>query len=148
MCMCMCAYVFVCVCVCVCVHVFLCVCVCVCVCVCRATAPSPLLPLLHQTATAPPTNCKSRSSPTNDSGIRTLLIHNVELQIILHDLQVSFLPHSRNTIHSRTVIHHSRTISPLERYSRLQIGWHRISRLFLKPFHCTRILPIGFTSTT
>jgi len=30
-------------------------------------------------------------------------------------------------------------------YSRLQIGWHCISRLFLKLFQRTRILPMGFT---
>jgi len=30
-------------------------------------------------------------------------------------------------------------------YSQLQIGWHRISRVFLKLFKRTRILPMGFT---
>jgi len=30
-------------------------------------------------------------------------------------------------------------------YSPLQIGWHSISRLFLKLFQGTRILPMGFT---
>jgi len=33
-------------------------------------------------------------------------------------------------------------------YSRLQIGWHRISRFFLKLFQRTRILPMGFTIST
>ena len=33
-------------------------------------------------------------------------------------------------------------------YSRLQIGWHRISRLFLKLFQPTRILPMGFMIST
>jgi len=33
-------------------------------------------------------------------------------------------------------------------YSRLQIGWHRISRLFLLFFQQTRILPMGFTIST
>jgi len=32
------------------------------------------------------------------------------------------------------------------RYSRLQIGWHRISRFFIQPFQRPRILPMGFTS--
>jgi len=33
-------------------------------------------------------------------------------------------------------------------YSQLQIGWHRILRLFLKLFQRTRILPMGFTIST
>ena len=33
-------------------------------------------------------------------------------------------------------------------YSRLQVGWHRILRLFLKLFKRTRILPMGFTIST
>jgi len=33
-------------------------------------------------------------------------------------------------------------------YSRLQIAWHRISRLFRKPFQRTRILPMKFTIST
>ena len=32
--------------------------------------------------------------------------------------------------------------------SQLQIGWHSISRLFLKLFQRTRILPMGFTIST
>jgi len=34
------------------------------------------------------------------------------------------------------------------RYSTLQIGWHRISRIFVNHFRRTRILPMGFTSST
>jgi hypothetical protein len=30
----------------------------------------------------------------------------------------------------------------------LQIGWHSTSRLFLKHFQRTRILPMGFTNST
>ena len=33
-------------------------------------------------------------------------------------------------------------------YNRLLTGWHRISRLFSKPFQRTRILPMGFTIST
>ena len=33
-------------------------------------------------------------------------------------------------------------------HSQLQIGWHSISRLFLKLFQRTRILPMGFTMST
>ena len=33
-------------------------------------------------------------------------------------------------------------------YSRLQTGWHRISRFFLQLFQRTRILPMGFTIST
>jgi len=32
--------------------------------------------------------------------------------------------------------------------SQLQIGWHRISRVFLKKIQPTRILPMGFTIST
>jgi len=46
------------------------------------------------------------------------------------------------------VVTHLKTKKGRPNYSRMQIGWHRISRLFLRLFQRTKLLPMGFTIST
>ena len=62
--------------------------------------------------------------------------------IYMYEWVMSHIRMSFTHVITSHMIKYSRTYSPL------QIGWHSISRLFLKLFQRTRILPMGFTIST